>query len=136
MGMNIFGRVVGGVLILLSFAWLATLAGIRPFLGTNQVQSNKATPVSTNNAAANRTGITSANAPGNKPTQVTSTTVTSTTVETNPRDAKQSQPGQQPLNAGTTTTVTKTTSTTQPAATTTTSAQTAPAQTAPVSAGW
>ncbi|WP_431627112.1 hypothetical protein [Alkalinema pantanalense] len=129
--MNIIGRVVGGVLILLSFAWLASLAGIRPFLGTNQVQSNKATPVSTNNTTPNRTGVTSAVAPANKQAQVTSTAV-----EANPRDAQQSQPGQKQQSANTGTSTGTNATPANSAGTSATGTPNQPTTTTPVSAGW
>jgi len=41
--MNIFGRVFGGFLVLISLAWLATIAGIRPGSNSNnQINSNPA----------------------------------------------------------------------------------------------
>ncbi|MCY7406523.1 MAG: hypothetical protein LH631_03850 [Alkalinema sp. CAN_BIN05] len=50
--MNIFGRVFGGFLVLISLGWLATIAGIRP--GNNSNNSNNkinSDPAATNLAA-------------------------------------------------------------------------------------
>ncbi len=50
--MNIFGRVFGGLLVLISLGWLASIAGIRPgFMGSNQISSD------------NKTGATNLNTP-------------------------------------------------------------------------
>ncbi|MBD2328758.1 hypothetical protein [Alkalinema sp. FACHB-956] len=141
--MNIIGRVAGGVLILLSFAWLASIVGIRPFSGTNQLQSNKAIPVSTNNAGQTRTGTTTANAPANKQAPANTSTV-----EANPRDAQQSQPGQKQQSANTGTTAGKTATSGNATGTNATgsnatgsnttgsNATNQPAATTPVPAGW
>jgi predicted lipid-binding transport protein (Tim44 family) len=43
--MNIFGRVFGGLLVLISLGWLATIVGIRPgWFGSNQINSSQGTP--------------------------------------------------------------------------------------------
>ena len=42
--MNIFGRVFGGLLVLISLGWLASIAGLRPGgLASNQIDSNQQT---------------------------------------------------------------------------------------------
>ncbi len=143
--MNIFGRVFGGLLVLISLGWLASIAGVRPgWLGSNQI--NSGTPTGTNNLAApaksNETGATPAT--GSKATvskfeagtKTTTGTTTGTTtagakagtpeVEDNPRAAGSGTPG---------TGGTKAVGSTTPGGTTTpTTAPTTVA--APVSAGW
>jgi predicted lipid-binding transport protein (Tim44 family) len=50
--MNIFGRVFGGLLVLISLGWLATIVGIRPgWFGNNQI--NSAQTPTTNSLTAN-----------------------------------------------------------------------------------
>ena len=44
--MNIFGRVFGGFLVLISLGWLATIVGIRP--GTNTSNQINSTPTANN----------------------------------------------------------------------------------------
>jgi hypothetical protein len=143
--MNIFGRVFGGLLVLISLGWLASIAGVRPgWLGSNQINSE--TPMGTSNLAApaksNETGVTPAT--GSKATvskfdtgtqKTTTGTTTGTTtagaktgtpeVEANPRAADNSTTG----------TGTKAVGNTVPGATPSpTPAPTTVA--APVSAGW
>ncbi len=101
--MNIFGRVFGGFLALISLAWLATIAGIRPGNNSNnQLNSNPtasnldapatniATPAkvtSETTPAATSKAQTSTFSTNNTGVTKTTTTKTTTTVEQNPRDA-------------------------------------------------
>ena len=49
--MNIFGRVFGGLLVLISLGWLASIAGIRPDTRTsNQINSDQQTGTTNLNA--------------------------------------------------------------------------------------
>ena len=49
--MNIFGRVFGGLLVLISLGWLASIAGIRPGgLASNQIDSKQQTGTTNLNA--------------------------------------------------------------------------------------
>lgn len=133
--MNIVGRVVGGILILISFAWLGTLAGIRPFLGMNQVQSGSATPVSANNASSGKkTAIVSANATN---TSKTKAQTLDTQVQTNPRDsgAKAVPQTTTPTNSGITP-ASATGTATGTTAKTSTTGQTATSKAPVVQAGW
>jgi hypothetical protein len=67
--MNIFGRVFGGFLALISLGWLATIAGIRPGNNSNnQINSN---PPQSNVAAPAK--VTSGAAPATTSTAKTST---------------------------------------------------------------
>ena len=67
--MNIFGRVFGGFLVLISLGWLATIAGIRPGNNSNnQINSN---PTDSNVAAPAK--VTSGAAPATTSTAKTST---------------------------------------------------------------
>ena len=67
--MNIFGRVFGGFLVLISLGWLATIAGIRPGNNSNnQINSN---PPESNVAAPAK--VTSGVAPATTSTAKTST---------------------------------------------------------------
>ncbi len=67
--MNIFGRVFGGFLVLISLGWLATIAGIRPGNNSNnQINSN---PPESNVAAPAK--VTSGAAPATTSTAKTST---------------------------------------------------------------
>lgn len=56
--MNIFGRVFGGFLVLISLGWLATIAGIRPGnnsnnqINSNPPESNVAAPAKVTSGAA------------------------------------------------------------------------------------
>ena len=57
--MNIFGRVFGGLLVLISLGWLASIAGIRPGgLASNQIDSKQPTGTTDLNAPK-QTGATS-----------------------------------------------------------------------------
>ncbi len=121
--MNMFGRVFGGFLVLISLGWLATIAGIRPGgISNNQINSD---PTATN--VANPAKTTSGSAPATTSRAKTSTFSTGTTntgvakpeVEKNPRDATSS---------GKSNTVKAPAQPTAPA--------TAPAAAPPVAAGW
>ena len=118
--MNIFGRVFGGFLVLISLGWLATIAGIRP--GTNSNNQINSNPPESNVAAPAK--LTSGAAPATTSTAKTSTFNAGNTgaagtvkpeVEINPRDATP------PSKAGTVN------APAQP---------TAPAAAPPVAAGW
>lgn len=129
--MNIFGRVFGGFLALISLGWLATIAGIRPGNNSNNQLNNS--PTATNldapaSSVAAPTKVTSGTTPAattkaqtstfstnNTGVTKTTTTKTTTTVEQNPRDANP------PAQSGTS----------APAA-----PAPAPAATPPISAGW
>jgi hypothetical protein len=135
--MNIFGRVFGGLLVLISLGWLATIVGIRPgWFGNNQINSSQGTttnslttqsnpPVGANagtnvNGAKTQTSTfngTGAAAQTGKP--ATAGTTGQPEVEKDPRSATPPQP-------------TKAVNQTAPA----TSAPAATAPAAPVSAGW
>lgn len=135
--MNIFGRVFGGLLVLISLGWLATIVGIRPgWFGSNQINSTQGTATNSLSSQAKPsvgTTVTGAknqassfnaasNATAGKSTTTgttTSTTTTSTEVEKNPRAATQPD---------------KAASQTVPAAPAPAAAP--PAPSAPVSAGW
>ena len=130
--MNIFGRVFGGLLVLISLGWLASIAGIRPgWMGGNQISSDPKTettnlsdPAKTSSTPANGKSQVSSFNTGNTGTQKLSAGQSTTgqpEVENDPRaagngnkpvDQKSSQPGKDPVP----------TVTTPPAA--------------PVSAGW
>jgi len=118
--MNIFGRVFGGFLVLISLGWLATIAGIRP--GNNSNNQINRDPTATNVAAPAK--VTTGASPAATSKAQTSTFDTSNTgattskpeVEKNPRSA--TTPGQ----SGTST----------PAA----PGQSAPVAAPPVAAGW
>ncbi len=57
--MNMFGRVFGGLLVLISLGWLASIAGIRPGgLASNQIDGNQQTGTAN---APTQTGVTPAN---------------------------------------------------------------------------
>lgn len=57
--MNMFGRVFGGLLVLISLGWLASIAGIRPGrLASNQIDGNQQTGTAN---APTQTGATPAN---------------------------------------------------------------------------
>lgn len=129
--MNIFGRVFGGLLVLISLGWLATIVGIRPgWFGNNQI--NSAQPPATNSLTANpATGTTSggknqASSFDTKNTPVkavpNSAGTTKAEVEKNPRSATPQPDKAVPQTA--------------PAAPAPAAPQTAPAAAAPVSAGW
>jgi hypothetical protein len=129
--MNIFGRVFGGLLVLISLGWLATIVGIRPgWFGNNQIGGSQGTttnslsgqlnpPAGTTPAGKNQTS----NFNGTTPVKAVpnSTTGTQTEVEKNPRSA--------------TTPPDKAVSQTAPASPTPAASQSAPAA-APVQAGW
>ena len=122
--MNIFGRVFGGFLVLISLGWLATIAGIRPGNNSNNNSNNQinSDPTATNVAAPAK--VTTAASPAATSKAQTSTFNTTNTgataskpeVERNPRSA--TTPGQ----SGTST----------PAA----PGQSAPIAAPPVAAGW
>jgi hypothetical protein len=138
--MNIFGRVFGGLLVLISLGWLASIAGVRPGWMSNQINSE--TPTGTSNLAApaksNATGATPAT--GSKATVSkfdggTQKTTTGTTTA----GAKAGTPEVEanPRAAGNTTTGTGTKSVGNTATGTTPSPSPAPTTVAaPVSAGW
>jgi hypothetical protein len=106
--MNILGRLVGGLLILIGLGWLASTAGLPPFgngRSANQVANNKkqgmlaTTPTATNNFATQQTVTKPTTTPA--ATAVGSTTDAGTTqkpttskapVEPNPRDSTPEQP--------------------------------------------
>jgi hypothetical protein len=136
--MNIFGRVFGGFLALISLAWMATIAGIRPGNNSNNQltssptasnldapASDVAAPVSNvttpaqvtsgTTPAATSKAQTSTFSTNNTGVTKTTTTKTTTTVEQNPRDATP------PAQSGTS----------APAA-----SAPAPVATPPISAGW
>jgi hypothetical protein len=121
--MNLLGRVLGGILIFISLAWLASIAQVFPFSrGTNQFfGQTTATPTTPNPAAANnaknnqRTATNTLTAPRSPNTVIAQTNTTGTS------PAGTAPAGTAP--AGTTTT---------PGAT----APTTPAPAQPVAAGW
>ena len=132
--MNIFGRVFGGLLVLISLGWLASIAGLRPGgLASNQIDSNQQTGTTNLNVPAN--GKTSV-APAKPGTQVGAskfttgqtasgqTTTGKPEVEANPRGVNNGTKA-----VGQNTTGQNTTTETAPAAAPT-------SQTAPVAAGW
>ncbi len=134
--MNIFGRVFGGVLVLISLGWLASIAGIRPGgLASNQIDSKQQTGT-TNLNAPKQAGATSTDGKtpvsGAKPgTQVGASTFTTgqatsgqtatgkTEVEANPRGVNGTPA------VGQNTTTTETAPVANP-----------PQKAAPVAAGW
>ena len=77
--MNMFGRVFGGLLVLISLGWLASIAGIRPGgLASNQMNSNQQTGTAN---APTQTGATPTNgkmpvSPAKAGTQVGTSTFT------------------------------------------------------------
>ncbi len=102
--MNIFGRVFGGLLVLISLGWLASIAGLRPgFMGSNQINSenptgtsNLAAPAKVNPTATTATGATPANGSkaavstfntGTQKTAAAGQAGSKTEVEQNPRAA-------------------------------------------------
>ena len=125
--MNIFGRVFGGLLVLISLGWLASIAGIRPGgLASNQIDGNQQTGT-TNLNAPKQTGATSAK-PGTQVGASKFTTEQSTSgqtatekpeVEENPRSVSNG-----------------TTAVGQNATTTETAPVATPPKAAPVQAGW
>ncbi len=76
--MNIFGRVFGGFLVLISLGWLATIAGIRP--GTNSNNQINSNPPESNVAAPAK--VTSGAVPATTSTAKTSTFNTGNTGNT------------------------------------------------------
>ncbi len=129
--MNIFGRVFGGLLVLISLGWLATIVGIRPGgFGNNQMNSSQGTttnsltgqanqPVGTVSADKNQASSFDAKGAAVKAVPNSASTA-KTEVEKNPRSAT-TQPD-------------KAVPQTAPAAPATAAPQSAPA--APVAAGW
>ena len=132
--MNIFGRVFGGLLVLISLGWLASIAGLRPGgLASNQIDSNQ------------RTGTTNLNVPADGKTSVspakTGTQVGASKFTTGQTASGQTTPGKPEVEAnprgvgngtkavGQNTTGQNTTTETAPVATPS-------PQTAPVAAGW
>jgi hypothetical protein len=133
--MNIFGRVFGGLLVLISLGWLASIAGLRPgFVGSNQISSenpsgasNLATPAKVNTSPTSATGATPAN--GSKATVSNFNAGTQKTTAAG-------QPGSQPeveKNPRAAGNGTKAIGNAAPAASAT---PTPAATTAPVAAGW
>jgi len=61
--MNIFGRVFGGLLVLISLGWLASIAGLRPagWFGSNQIGN---TPGTAPNLTTNLNGTPNADLAG------------------------------------------------------------------------
>jgi hypothetical protein len=120
--MNIFGRVFGGFLVLISLGWLATIAGIRP--GNNSNNQINSDPTATNVASPAKTttavtpAATSKTQTSTFSTSNTGATTTNAQVEKNPRDATT------PAQSGTLT---------SPAAP---AQPTAPTAAPPVAAGW
>jgi cytoskeletal protein RodZ len=105
--MNIFGRVLGGILIFISLAWLARIAQVFPFSNsTNQFGAQPTTPRAslTTNPTGQRTGTSTLNAPGAK------TSTKNTAIAQNPATA--------PANGAAGTAGTATGTATAPAATT------------------
>ena len=132
--MNIFGRVFGGLLVLISLGWLASIANFRPGgLASNQIDGNQQTGTTNLNVPADRKTPVSTAKPG---TQVGASKLTTgqaasgqtTTgkpeVEANPRGVNNGTKA-----VGQNTTGQNTTTETAPAAVPT-------SQTAPVAAGW
>ena len=70
--MNIFGRVFGGLLVLVSLGWLASIAGLRPGgLASNQIDSNQQTGTTNLKAPADgKTPVSTANSTAKSGTQV------------------------------------------------------------------
>jgi hypothetical protein len=127
--MNIFGRVFGGLLVLISLGWLATIVGIRPgWFGNNQINSSQGT--TTNNLTANPPAGT---APAVK-NQVSSFDAKNTTVKAVPNSAATTKTEVEKNPRSATPQPDKAVRQTAPAAPAT--AQSAPAAAAPVSAGW
>jgi hypothetical protein len=143
--MNIFGRVFGGLLVLISLGWLASIAGIRPgFMGSNQISSDNKTGVTNLNTPvkANATGAAPVNggkattAKLNAGTQKTAvsgqtTTAQATQGETTGQPNSQTEVEKNPRAAGT---GTQAVGNAAPAAAPASPAPVAPA--APVAAGW
>jgi hypothetical protein len=134
--MNIFGRVFGGLLVLISLGWLASIAGVRPgWLGSNQINSE--TPTGTTNLAApaksNETAATPAN--GSKATVSKFDAGTKATTGTTTAGAKAGTPEVEtdPRAAGN---GTKAVGNTVTPTATTSPAPVPTASVAPVSAGW
>ena len=138
--MNIFGRVFGGLLVLVSLGWLASIAGLRPGgLASNQIDSNQQTGTTNLNVPADgKTPVSNANSTAKSGTQVGAskfttgqtasgqTTTGKPEVEANPRGVSN---GTKAVGQNTTGQNTTTPDTTAPAATPS-------PQTAPVAAGW
>jgi predicted lipid-binding transport protein (Tim44 family) len=130
--MNIFGRVFGGLLVLISLGWLATIVGIRPgWFGNNQINSSQGTTTNSLTGQANqpvgtvpagKSPVSSFDAKGAPVKAVpNSAAAAKAEVEKNPRSATP-QPD-------------KVVPQTAPAAPAPAAPQSAPAA-APVSAGW
>ncbi len=132
--MNIFGRVFGGLLVLISLGWLATIVGIRPgWFGNNQMNSSQSP--ATNNLTTGQSNPPVGAAPAGK-NQAASLNAKNPAVKAAPNSAGANVAGaskpeveKDPRSA--TPQPNKAAPQTAPAA-----PQTAPAAAAPVSAGW
>ncbi|MBC7515161.1 MAG: hypothetical protein H7237_01800 [Alkalinema sp. FL-bin-369] len=125
--MNIFGRVFGGLLVLISLGWLASIAGIRPGgLASNQIDGNQQTGT-TNLNAPKQTGATSAK-PG---TQVGASKFT-----TGQSTSGQTATGKPEVEANPRSVSNGTTAVDQNATTTETAPVATPPKATPVQAGW
>jgi hypothetical protein len=132
--MNIFGRVFGGLLVLISLGWLATIVGIRPgWFGNNQI--NSVQPPATNNLTTNPAvgTVPSGNSPVKN--QASSFGANNSGVKASPNSAASPKPEveKDPRSAATPQ-PDKAVPQTAPAAPA--APQSAPAAAAPVSAGW
>jgi hypothetical protein len=93
--MNILGRVLGGILIFVSLAWFASIAGLLPFgrntaqqVGGTQSTNQSTTGVSTFQAPSKTaTGKTATTAQGTAQGNAQTAQTTPAKPETNPRDA-------------------------------------------------
>jgi cytoskeletal protein RodZ len=131
--MNIFGRVFGGLLVLISLGWLATIVGIRPgWFGSNQINSSQGT---TTNNLAGQTNPPAGTTPAAK-NQASSFDAKNTTVKAVPNSAAATKTEVEKNPRSATPQPDKAVPQTAPAAPATAAPQSAPAAAAPVSAGW
>ncbi len=129
--MNIFGRVFGGLLVLISLGWLATIVGIRPgWFGSNQINSSQGT--TTNSLTANPPAGTAAPVKN----QASSFDAKNTTVKAVPNSASPTKTEVEKDPRSATPQPDKAVPQTAPAAPAPAASQSAPAAAAPVSAGW
>ena len=133
--MNIFGRVFGGLLVLISLGWLASIAGIRPGgLASNQIDSKQ--QAGTTNLNAPKTGAPSTDGKPPASTAKPGTRVGASTFTTGQTTTGQAVPGKPEVEANPRGVSNGTPAVGQNAPTTETAPVATPPKAAPVQAGW
>ena len=136
--MNIFGRVFGGLLVLVSLGWLASIAGLRPGgLASNQIDSNQQTGTTNLKAPADgKTPVSTANSTAKPGTQVGASKLTTGQTASGQTTSGKPEVEANPRGVGNGTKAVGQNTTGQNTTTETAPVVTPSPQTAPVAAGW